>query len=620
MPRGTATLGCERKTPQAAVPVPPWMRIVAGVWIAALLGAPCTTADTQAPQPTPVILISIDTLRADHLSAYGYTKIRTSHIDSFAQGGTLFTRAETQIPLTLPAHTCLFTSTYPFQNRIEENGERVPGQAVTLASVLRVHGYKTAAFIGSDFLDQRFGLDQGFDVYDSPFNLEAAERANPFTMTLRRDGALVVRAARQWLDRNRGQSVFAFIHLFDLHSPYTLPESAARARGISRYDAQLVYVDEVLGRFQQALKDSGWWDRSLVVLLSDHGEGLGDHRESDHGYFIYESTVWVPLILHWPSGAAGNPATASAPAGLIDVAPTILDFLRMPAPASFAGNSQLGALRAGNAGGPTLVYSESLYAHDAFRWAPLRSLREGKYKYIAAPRAELYDLETDPHEQTNLLRRQSAVAAELHHRLNEFLARYAPSSAAPPQAISPETLERLESLGYLAVSHPVPNESSGPDPKDRLPEFELYQAALLALQVGHASSALPKFLQILREDPRNTLARFHLGECYLKIKRPEAALREWTALLKFDPTYSPATEALGQYWLEQGDYAKARLHFEQVLALNAESFTGQFQLGIVDEHLGLLQEAVTHLEAACKIAPHDEKCARALSDLRQKMK
>ena len=158
---------------------------------------------------------------------------------------------------------------------------------VTLASVLHARGYRTAAFIGSDFLDRRFGLDQGFDDYDSPFDLEAAERANPFTMTLRRDGALVVRAARLWLDAHRGQPVFAFVHLYDLHTPYTLPASAAR--GISRYDAQLVYVDGVLGRFEQALKQSGWWDKSLVVLLADHGEGLGDHREPITGILFMKA-------------------------------------------------------------------------------------------------------------------------------------------------------------------------------------------------------------------------------------------------------------------------------------------------------------------------------------------
>ena len=339
------------------------------LYVFVLLGSvlcPCFAQD--APQAVPVILISIDTLRADHLSAYGYTKIQTPHIDSFAQGGTLFTHAETQVPLTLPSHTTLFTSTYPFENRVEENGERVPTGVVTLASVLQSHGYRTAAFIGSEFLDRRYGLDQGFDDYDSPFAYEGSGVANPLAMSLRRDGALVVRAARQWLEAHRGQPVFVFVHLFDLHTPYSLPPDVPRRRGISRYDAQLEYVDEIMGHFQRELMQYGWWGKSLVVVFGDHGEGLGDHRETDHGYYVYESTLHVPLMVHWPRTArepngerrnstieTGNSTRVSSfdfrlssfnePVGLIDVAPTILDYLRVSSPPSFEGQSQLSALR-----------------------------------------------------------------------------------------------------------------------------------------------------------------------------------------------------------------------------------------------------------------------------------
>jgi tetratricopeptide (TPR) repeat protein len=505
-------------------------------------------------------------------------------------------------------------------NRVEENGERVPAGAVTLAALLRSHGYQTAAFIGSDFLDRRFGLDQGFDVYDSPFDLEAGRVRDPYSLTLRRDGAWVVRAARQWLDAHRGQPVFAFVHVYDLHTPYSLPAQVARTRGISRYDAQLEYVDRVLGEFQQPLIAGGWWEKSLGVVLSDHGEGLGEHLEADHGYFIYESTLRVPLILHWPSGSASYPAVARAPTGLIDVAPTILDFPRLPAPDSFEGASQLGALKSGDPGGPRAVYSESLYAHDAFRWAPLSALRVGKYKFIQAPKAELYDLQQDPHEQTNLLPKDSALAAELQRKLAKLLARHSPRESAPPQAISPEALARLESIGYLAAEPRGENTRIGPDPKDRLPEYEHYQAALLSLEVGHADLALPEFRRILAADPRNTLARFHLGECFLQTHQPEQALREWTTALKLDPAYAPAAEAIGQYWLERGAYTKARLRFEQVLVLTPDSFTGQFELGITDERLGLPQEAREHLQTACRIAPHSEKCARALKALGQKIK
>jgi choline-sulfatase len=604
------------------LPFGPSSRAASALGLAAVLCCrlvPCAAAATDGREPTPVILISIDTLRADHLGIYGYNKIRTPHIDSFAKDGTLFTQAEAQIPLTLPSHTSLLTSTYPFQNRVEENGERVPNGLVTLASVLRAHGYKTAAFVASDFLDRRYRLDAGFDVYDSPFDLEAAKRANPFSISLRRDGALVVRAALLWLDANRGQPVFVFLHLYDLHTPYTLPEDVAPARGISRYDAQLEYVDQVLGRFQQALVKSGWWQRSLVVFVSDHGEGLGDHQEIDHGYFIYESTLHVPLIIHWPSGLV-YPPLARVPAGLIDVAPTILAILRLPTPPCFEGKSQLGAIKSGESAGASFVYSESMYTYDAFRWAPLRALRLGRYKLIRAPKPELYDLAADPREEHNLIFTKSALAAELQNQLGQVLARYTAKESAPQPTVPPETLAELESVGYLAAEPGGQRADSGIDPKDRLREFQRYQAALLSLEEGHASVALPEFHRIVSEDPQNILARFYLGECYRKTQKAEKALEEWAALLKLDPRYAPAAEAFGQYWLERGDYAQARLRFAQVLVLTPDSYTGHFQLAIADEHLGLLTEAYEHLKAACNIVPHDEKCATELNAVEEKVK
>ncbi len=347
--------------------------------------------------PDSVILISIDTLRADHLSSYGYKRIRTPHIDSYAQPGTIYTAIASQVPLTLPSHVSLFTSTYPFENQIEENAERLSGGAVTLASILKTHGYNTGAFIGSVFLEKQLGLDQGFDVYDSPFNFEAfspisgsmffGDTAPSTTVREKRDAALVVRAANQWLKSKQGQPVFAFVHLFDLHKPYDPHRGVGAPPGTSGYDAEVLYVDQVLGAFKKTLIDSGWWDHSLVIVLSDHGESLGEHGEASHGVFIYQSTVWVPLLIHWPAGASPRPPKSRRVGGLIDVAPTILDFLRIPAAASLEGKSLLSGSE------PAGVYSESLHTHDSFGWAPLRSLRSGRYKYIQAPRPELYDLE-----------------------------------------------------------------------------------------------------------------------------------------------------------------------------------------------------------------------------------
>lgn len=409
---------------------------------------------------------------------------------------------------------------------------------------------------------------------------------NPYSVRVRRDGTMVAAAAIRWLDANRGQPVFIFVHLFDLHMPYSLSPEAARQRGISRYDAQLEYTDQVLGRFQKALAKRGWWDRSLVVLLSDHGESLGEHGEASHGYFMYQSTLWVPLMFHWPSGTPGYPARATKPVGLIDVAPTVLDFLHLPAPPSFEGESLLQTMQSGSEGGTRAVYSESVYSRDAFGWAPLRGVRVGNYKYIDAPRPELYNLQDDPHEQRNIFRRDSPEALALRSRLTKLLARYTPPRPASPHDMSQETRALLGSLGYLSVGPGTHLASSGPDPKDRLPEYLLYEKALTAVADRRIAEAIAVLHEILARDPHNTLARRDLGECYT----------------------------------EQRVYSKARSCFRQVLAAEPNDYTAHLELGIVDEHLGLLKEALENVRAACRIYPDSAQCHRELDGLEHRIK
>lgn len=567
-------------------------------------------------QSTPVILVSVDTLRADHLSSYGYRRIRTPNLDSFAENGTTFTSIASQIPLTLPSHTSLFTSTYPFVTSVEENAERVPAGLVTLASVLRSRGYKTAAFIGSSLLDQRYGLDQGFDFYDSPFHVSSDAAENPYDVRVRRDGALVVRSAEQWLGANRAQPVFAFVHLFDLHTPYSRPTAIRDRPTVTGYDAELEYVDQVLGRFRQALIKQGWWDRSLVVLLADHGESLEEHGETSHGYFIYASTLGVPLLIHWPSGAPPRPSRVAEPGGLIDVAPTILAALSVPSPPSFQGRNLMArGETAGHA-----VYAESLYTFDAFHWAALRSLRVGDFKYIEAPRPELYNLRDDPREQIDLIRTNTAKARELRLRLGKLLARYASNQAAPVRDTSPETTAALRSLGYLSGGARRLPGGTGPDPKDRLAEYRLYEKALRALYTQQVEAAILDFRRLLAEDSKNNLARYYLGESYLKALKTEAALREWETALSADTSDATAAEAIGEVWLERENYPKAQHYFELAVAAAPRDYTAAFKLGVAEEHQGLLESAVRHLEDACKLVPESAECKRELDALRKKIK
>ena len=490
----------------------------------------------RAADKTPVFLISIDTLRADHAGAYGYTKIRTPNIDSLAQGGTVYEHIDTQIPLTLPSHTVLMTSTYPFANHVEANDESVPAGAVTLASVLRANGYKTAAFIGSMILDKRYGLDQGFDVYDSPFG----------NSRVRRDAALVTRAALQWLEGHHGEPVFAFLHFYDLHTPYTLPQVAGLTPTIAGYDAELKYADEVLGRLRDGLIRDGLWDKALVILVADHGESLGDHGETSHGYFIYESTMHVPLIVHWPAGAGSHPARSAEGGGLIDVAPTVLEFLHIAAPASFAGVSLL-------SGHERSIYGESVYAQENFGWAALRSLQSGAFKFIDAPRAELYDLLEDPGERVNVLGAHAEQGRALKSRLDAIVPT---GSQGAPKPGSGSARAVLGSLGYTsggraaALGHVV-------DPKDRIGEQEAFEGSLTLLYSGQYAKALVALGKIVKQDPDNTAVLCALGEAYLRSGDSAHALASWQKALERDPKNRTAAESIGGYWLARGNPDKA---------------------------------------------------------------
>ncbi len=533
-----------------------------GLWPAILLAVSCRAQ-------TPVILISIDTLRADHTGAS-----RTPNIQAYAEHGTVFTHAETQIPFTLPSHTVLMTSTYPFQNGVEENAGRVPAGLDTLASVLKGHGYRTAAFIGSIFLEKQLGLDRGFDTYDSPFSFEAFSKLsgsmlfaggphNPYSVRERRPGALVLRAATQWLAGQRNQPVFVFVHLFDVHQPYRL----------GSYDAEVKSVDQLLGGFREMLKREGWWGRSLVMVTADHGEGLGQHGESDHGYFVYESTLHVPLIVHWPAGGKTLSAGVDRPVGLIDVAPTVLDWLKIPAPGSFQGRSLFDAP-------DRPVVSESTYARDCFGWAPLRTIRSGALKFIEAPKPELYNLDKDPGERVNLYRKDSPDAAKLRAELAKI------SSGAPKPAAKPDdpqtSKEVLRSLGYLA---PGPHDASNlppADPKDKLDELLRYEDALNRMEEKRYDSAIALLRAILAGDPRNLLARRDLG----------------VALI------------------EKKDFAAAATELRQVAGRAGDDYVTRYELGIAEEGLKHYREALGQYETACRIAPAAAQCQEALERVR----
>ncbi|HMD84600.1 MAG TPA: sulfatase-like hydrolase/transferase [Terriglobia bacterium] len=610
----------------------------------ALAGNPSPAANGEAPS---IILISIDTLRADRLSCYGYRRLATPHIDAITQGGTLFTSIDSQVPLTFPSHVSLFTSTYPFFNGIEDNGEALRPNAVTLATLLKSHGYHTGAVVGGFVLDRRFGLDQGFDEYDSTFNPHRERESDPGDV--KRSGADVVAAATQWLQATSNRPFFLFLHLYDLHTPYNLP-ATYRARYGTGYDAELRYVDEQVGVFWDALRQRNLLDKALVVFTSDHGESLGDHGEQTHGYFIYQSALWVPLIIHWPGGSAGFPARAGDPASLMDVAPTILQFAGIPLPREFQGRSLLEMSRPGSTGITRDIYSESLYAHNHFGCASLRALRTGRYKYIQAPKPELYDLAADPGETRNLYEQKRSLALAFQERLFALRARFRSEHPLGGKALDPDALARLNSLGYVAVSSPHSEAAdTGADPKDRIAEFEDYGRAIILASTGHIDEsntllerllaqhpelldlrmslglndqrlrrqddAAREFRQILKTDPLNVQAHFDLGLSLYQLHETDDATKELQAALAIAPYYTRAEELLGSIALQKGDYGRAREQFGHILTIDPNDYAAHYNLGALATLQGQWEEGEHHLQAALLADPADPDAHNTLGSL-----
>jgi len=606
-----------------------------------------SSSPVTGEKPLSIILISIDTLRADHLSCYGYRRVETPHLDALAKGGTIFSAVNSQAPLTFPSHVSLFTATYPFFNGIEDNGEILRPHAVTLATLLKSHGYHTGAVVGGFVMDSRFGLNQGFDDYDSTFDLHRQEGSDPGD--IKRLGADVVAAAEKWLDANSAHPFFLFLHLYDLHTPYNLPASY-RARFGTGYDAELRYVDEHVGLFLDSLRRQNLFDSSLIVLTSDHGEGLGEHREKTHGYFIYQSTLWVPLIVHWPAGSATFTAKVDEPASLMDVAPTILQFAAISPPPEFQGRSLLGVFRSDRPKAARDVYSESLYAHNHFGCSSLRALRTGRYKYIQGPEPELYDLAADPGETRNLYAQQASLALASKNKLAALSTRFHGPHPMAQRALDPDTVARLNSLGYVAgSSRESGSADSGPDPKDRIGEFEDYGRALLLGSSGRIEDsnailnrllarhpelldvrmslgvndqrlrrhdeAAREFQQIIQKDSLNAKAHFDLGLSLLEMGKLDEATREFQATLDIWPSYPRAEDLLGNIALRKGDYGRARERFEHVLSIDPHDYAANYNLGALDILLGQWDLGEQHLRAALSLDPDDSAAHNTLGSL-----
>jgi choline-sulfatase len=423
---------------------------------ALLLGAMVACAGRHGAAPEGLLIITLDTTRADRLSAYGYQSAATPAIDRLARGGVCFDRATSVAPLTLTAHTSLFTGLYPPHHGVRDNTDPplAPAEASTLAEAFHAHGFRTAAFVGSMVLAAERGLSSGFDVYDDGRDRGAAPPR-------RRPGSNVVDRADAWIDRLAGRSFFLWVHLYDVHAPQT-PTAPGGPRTGDAYEDAITYVDAQIGRLLETLDRDHRLATTAIILAGDHGESLGEHGEWEHGIFLYEGALHIPLVVDVP-GLNGVGRRVPEVASLVDIAPTIRELFRLPA-AETDGVSLVPALR-GAALPRRVVYAESMYARR-FGWSPLRMVRDERYKYIDAPRRELYDLDEDPFETRDISADRPSIVAAMRDKLLTFAERASNRPALGPSADA----RALAALGYIARAPAAPSVRPV-DPKDHIQEY-----------------------------------------------------------------------------------------------------------------------------------------------------
>jgi arylsulfatase A-like enzyme/Flp pilus assembly protein TadD len=569
--------------------------------LASMLATHFVAGDT-APRTVPpnVILITIDTVRADHIGCYGARGVSTPTIDGLARDGIVFDRAIAQVPLTFPSHAAIMTGLYPFQNGAQDfTSPPLDPRFRTIAQALREHGYSTGAVVSSFALDHSWGLARGFDFYDDAFSQESYKK---------RDLGLVERKAEEsvthalsWLRKAPKRPFFLWLHLYDPHSPYDPPEPFRSRFADHPYDGEIAYADQQLGRLIEWLKSARLYDRTLVIVASDHGESLGDHGEKEHGFFLYNSTLRVPLIVKPPAKSEYKAGRVPDPAELLGIPATILRIAGLDDPMT-----KLAPALLGSKGEPRAAYSETFYPFNSFGWSPLHSLESGRFHFIDAPAAELYDELKDPEEQNNLASQQSATVAVLREKLNAILQAdsYRPASGTAT-GLSPEAVEKLRALGYFAYRSPVPQAAllAGlPDPKTKLAEFDSLLEAQDAVHAGDFARGAALLNAVREKDPGMYIVPFYLGEAALARKEWEEASAEFKNCLQLSAQFEPAMTGLARSLAFQGKVEEAREWARKALALNPQSYQAWYELGFLESNRDR-KRAIEYYKKAVAIQP-----------------
>lgn len=572
----------------------------------ALVGAWIVLKRERPPAARPaavdrdVLLVTLDTTRADRLGCYGHARARTPRLDRLAAEGVRFEQATSPAPITLPAHASIFTGLNPPKHGVRNNGNfYLSDRFETLTTQLKARGYTTAAFVGSFILDRRYGLARGFDHYDDTMG-----RTGPRILALEaeRRGDHTTLALTRWLEaRPFGERLFVWLHLYDPHEPYRPPPPFREAFAHDAYDGEIAFADAAVAATLDALVRAGRLDRTLVAVIADHGESLGDHGEETHSMLLYEAAIRVPFLL-WGPGLVPSGRVVEDNVRAIDLTPTVLDLVGAPPLPHTDGRSLRGLLEGRGGEASPGAYAETLLPQLYMNWAPLRSLRDGRFKLIDAPQPELYDLLRDPGEQTNLVDARPELVRALRTALGEIRGGEGEMSVG---ALDRETVEKLAALGYLGAGHAAAPSApqAGADPKQMIGVFNRLRRANSAVRDKRFGEALPILREVLAEDPRNAFATLVMGSAHMVQGDNATAIRYFRRYLELVPTSSYAHLWLAICHVRRGEQDASLREAEAALALD-ERFSDArvLKAGILASR-GRHTEAVTELRQAVEADP-----------------
>ncbi len=560
------------------------------------------------PQPPNVILITLDTIRADRMGFLGSKRGLTPHLDALARQSVVFPRAYSQVPLTTASHATILTGTYPQFHQVNDFGVPLAEDLPYAPYIFRGNGYYTAAFVGSLVLDpvarSAPGFERGFDTYDAGFHRR--RMGEDRYQAIERRGGEVVAHALAWLTAHQKGPFFIWVHLYDAHDPYDPPEPYKTRYAAAPYDGEIAYVDAAVGKLLSWLRLRGLYDGALIAVMADHGEALGEHGETTHGIFLYDETIHVPLLFKLPQERSAG-TRVDTRAGLVDVLPTMLQAAGIAVPKEVQGESLLSTLAPLTARDRP-AYAESDYPHRTFGWSSLRSLRTGKYLFIEAPRKELYDQTTDPKAEHNLATASVAVTSTLASQLDALREKTSTAKEAPKVSADPGLQERLNALGYVATdssSSSMPGiKDTGADPKDKVEVVNLLHRAEMAKEDMRFEEAVPLLEQVITLEPNLPITYLQLGTALSSLKNYEKAVPILRKAVEMRPDLTVPRYQLGSALFETGDFVGAAAEFETAVARSPNWPEAHLSLATAYARADRLKDAIPEYEKVIELRPN----------------